>query len=183
MELYDAMSTLRAVRRLRSDPIPDEVINRVFTAATWTPSGGNQQGWRIVAVRDATARTALQELYRPLWDNYVRQAEQRLQGMPIETIEKTRKALAAGTYLSQHLHEVPIVAVFCFNSDYMSITDTGLDRPSVVGGGTAAKELLGIPDNWHTCAHIPIGYPVGTGHGPISRNAVEQMVSWDRFEQ
>mgnify|MGYP001822015149 FL=1 len=213
MELYDAMSTLRAVRRLRPDPIPEETLNRVFTAATWAPSGGNQQGWRIVAVSDATSRTALQELYRPLWDNYVLQAEQRLQGMPTDVIEKTRKALAAGTYLSQHLHEVPVIAVFCFNPEYMSVTDAGLDRPSVVGGGsvypavqnlllacrneglgcvlttllcleeTAVKELLDIPANWHTCAHIPIGYPVGTGHGPISRNAVEQMVSWDRFEQ
>ena len=34
MELYDAMSTLRAVRRLRPDPIPEEVLDRVFTAAT-----------------------------------------------------------------------------------------------------------------------------------------------------
>jgi nitroreductase len=213
MELYDAMSTLRAVRRLKPDPIPEETLIRVFTAATWAPSGGNQQGWRIVAVSDATSRTALQELYRPLWDNYVQLAEQRLQGMPTDVIEKTRKALAAGTYLSQHLHEVPVIAVFCFNPEYMSITDAGLDRPSVVGGGSvypavqnlllacrneglgcvlttllcieeaAVKELLQIPDNWHTCAHIPIGYPVGSGHGPISRNSMDQMVSWDRFEQ
>ena len=41
MDLYDAMSTLRAVRRLRPDPIDDEVIERVLTAATWAPTGGN----------------------------------------------------------------------------------------------------------------------------------------------
>ena len=48
MELYDAMSTLRAVRRLRPDPIEDDVLERVLRAATWAPTGGNHQGWRIV---------------------------------------------------------------------------------------------------------------------------------------
>ena len=46
--LYEAMSTLRAVRRLREDPIPDEVLHRILQAATWAPSGGNLQPWRIV---------------------------------------------------------------------------------------------------------------------------------------
>ena len=37
MELYDAMSTLRAVRRIKPDPIPEHVLDRVLTAATWAP--------------------------------------------------------------------------------------------------------------------------------------------------
>ena len=45
MQLYDAMSTLRAVRRLRPDPIPDEVVDRVLQAACWAPTGGNTQPW------------------------------------------------------------------------------------------------------------------------------------------
>ena len=32
--LYEAMRTLRAVRRLRTDPIPDDVLHRVLEAAT-----------------------------------------------------------------------------------------------------------------------------------------------------
>jgi nitroreductase len=50
--IYEAMRTLRAVRRLRSDPVPDEVLNRVLEAATWAPTGGNRQPWRIVVVKD-----------------------------------------------------------------------------------------------------------------------------------
>ena len=46
-ELYAAMSTLRAVRRLREDPIPDDVLQRILQAAAWAPSGGNVQPWRI----------------------------------------------------------------------------------------------------------------------------------------
>ena len=49
IDLYDAMSTLRAVRRLRPDPIPDDVLERVLQAACWAPTGGNQQPWKVVA--------------------------------------------------------------------------------------------------------------------------------------
>ena len=211
MELYDAMSTLRAVRRIRPDPVPDEVLERVFRAATWAPSGGNHQGWRIVAVRDPAKKQALEDLYRPHWEGYVPGYEAHMADMPEPARSSSERALAAGTYLATHLHEAPVVAVFCFNPGRMTITDQDLDRPSVVGGGSvypavqnlllacrneglgcvlttllcreegAVKKLLDIPEDWFTCAHVPIGYPVGGGHGPISRKPVADMVFWDRF--
>ena len=36
--LYEAMRTLRAVRRLRPDPIPADMLHRVLEAATWVDS-------------------------------------------------------------------------------------------------------------------------------------------------
>ena len=42
-DIYQMMSTLRAVRRLRPDPIPDDVLDRVLQAAAWAPTGGNMQ--------------------------------------------------------------------------------------------------------------------------------------------
>jgi hypothetical protein len=46
--LYEAMRTLRAVRRLRPDPVPNDVLHRVLEAATWAPTGGNRQPWRVI---------------------------------------------------------------------------------------------------------------------------------------
>ena len=71
MDLYDAMSTLRAVRRLRPDPIAEDVLQRIFSAATWAPTGGNTQPWRMIAVTDPDKKQALQDLYKPHWDAYV----------------------------------------------------------------------------------------------------------------
>ena len=31
------------------------------------------------------------------------------------------------------------------------------------------KALLGVPDGWATVGMVPIGYPLLTGHGPITR--------------
>ena len=71
MDLYDAMSTLRAVRRLKPDPIPDDVLQRVLQAAAWAPTGGNAQPWRVVVVRDAAKQAKIQEWYLEEWDRYV----------------------------------------------------------------------------------------------------------------
>ena len=52
VDLYEAMSSLRAVRRLKPDPIPDDVLQRVLQAAAWAPTGGNAQPFRTVVVKD-----------------------------------------------------------------------------------------------------------------------------------
>ena len=212
MELYDAMSTLRAVRRLRPDPIPEEVLDRVLTAATWAPTGGNVQPWRIITVRDAAKKQALEDLYRPRWQAYVPGYRERTASMPPQQQAKSERTLAAGDYLSEHMHEAPVIAVFCYNPYIMAITDEDQPRPSVVGGGSVypsvqnlllacrneglgcvlttplcmdepgVKALLEMPDDWYTCAHVPIGYPVGGGHGHIARRPKEKMIFEDRWE-
>ncbi|NCF77238.1 MAG: oxidoreductase [Proteobacteria bacterium] len=211
MDLYEAMSTLRAVRRLRPDPIDDAIIERVLTAATWAPTGGNTQPWRIVALTDADKKQALQDLYKPHWDSYLPGYEARLSHMPEDARASSIKAMDAGNYLAAHMHEAPLIAVFCFNPKLMTITDSELDRPSVVGGGSvypavqnfllacrneglgcvlttllcyeeaAVKELLGMPEDWYPCAHIPVGYPVLGGHGSIRRRALDQMVRYNQW--
>lgn len=207
MELYDAMSTLRAVRRLKSDPIDPAIVDRLLTAATWAPSGGNVQPWRIVAVEEAAKKQAMQSLYKPLWDNYTVHYRERMETMPADEKATSARALQAGDYLANHIGDVPLIAVFCFNPKIMTITDIEQPRTSVVGGGSvypavqnfllaarteglgcvlttllcfeepAVKQLLELPDDWYTAAHVPVGYSVGGGHGPLRRKPINQMVS------
>ena len=211
MELYDAMSTLRAVRKLRPDPIDEAVLERVLTAATWAPTGGNHQAWRIIAVQDPAKKQALADLYKPHWMNYVPAYEAALDGAPAEVAEKSKRTLNAGTYLAEHLHEVPVICVFCFSMHGITVTDAELNRQSVVGGGSiypavqnlllaarneglgcvlttllcveepAVKEVLNLPDDWYTAAAVPLGYPVGGGHGPITRKPIDKMVFRDGY--
>ena len=212
MELYDAMSTLRAVRRLRSDPIPDEVMHRVLQAAAWAPTGGNVQPFRIVAVSDAAKLEKLAAWYTDEWQRYTAPRREALPSMPDEARDSTDRMLRAGDYLASHMAGVPYLLVFCFNPENMAITDADLGRPSVVGGGSVytavenvllacraeglgcvlttllcyrepeVKALLDIPDDWGTCAHIPVGYPVLRGHGPISRRGIEKLVFRDTWQ-
>jgi len=211
MDLYEAMSTLRAVRRLRPDPIPEAVLERILTASTWAPTGGNHQSWRVIAVQNANAKQQLEDLYRPRWEAYIPAYRELMLEMPTAQAESSRKALDAGTYLANHMHEAPVICVFCFNLEGITVTDAGLDRQSVVGGGSIypavqnlllaarneglgcvlttllcmdepiVKDILGLPDDWHTAAFVPLGYPVLGGHGPIGRKPLEKMVYRDLF--
>ncbi len=211
LSLREAMSTLRAVRKLKPDPIPDAVLRRVVEAAAWAPTGGNAQPWRVVLVRDPELRRGLAELYREPWARYAAMSRKAIAALPAERREATERTLLAGDHLAAHFHECPVIAVFCFNPANMAITDAGLDRPSVVGGGSVypsvqnfllaaraeglgcvlttllcqreaqVKALLGIPPEWGTCAAVPLGYPLRRGHGPISRRPVEKLAFADRW--
>jgi len=204
--VYEAMSTLRAVRRLKPDPIPTDVLGRVLQAAAWAPTGGNAQPWRIVLATDPKPKAALGALYAESWKTFAKGYAARFATLPEADRAREMRTLAAGDYLAEHFHEAPAIAVFCFNPKLMAITDEKLDRVSVVGGGSIytavqnlmlacraeglgcvlttllciheekVREILAIPQPWGTAAAIPMGYPIARGHGPIRRRAAQQLV-------
>jgi nitroreductase len=211
LPLYEVMSTERAVRRLREDPIPDDVLERILQAGAWAPSGGNTQPWRVIVVREGGRKQQIAKLYQAQWALFGAKYRQGLAHMAGEALAKQERILAAGDYLADHFAAVPALLVYCFNPKLMAITDSGLDRPSVVGGGSvypaiqntmlacvseglgctlttllcleesAIKDILAIPEDWYTCAAVPIGYPKGKGHGPITRRPVEEQCFADSF--
>lgn len=209
IELYEAMSTLRAVRRLRPDPVPEDVLHRVLEAATWAPTGANIQPWRAIVVEDAGRKGDLGAMYAEQWARYATGHRAALADQADEVRESAERMLAAGDHLARHFGETPVVVVFCFHPGLMTITDAGLDRVSVVGGASiypavenlllacraeglgcvlttllcavepAVRELLAIPEPWATAAAVPIGYPRLGGHGPITRRSVEKLAFRD----
>src|SRR5919199_312673 len=66
--LFEAMYTARAMRRLKPDPVPEELITRVLDAAIRAPSGGNAQNWIFIVVRDPEQRRRLGAVYRKASD-------------------------------------------------------------------------------------------------------------------
>jgi len=208
---YEAMRTLRAVRRLRPDPIPEDVLHRVLEAATWAPTGGNRQPWRVIVVKEHGRKQRLGTLYADRWTAFAKMYRARLADLPEATREKTVRMLGAGDYLGEHFAEAPVILVFCFNPKEMAITDAKLERVSVVGGASVytavenlllacraeglgcvlttllcecepqVREILAIPQPWGTAAAIPIGYPIHRGHGPISRRPVEELAFIDTW--
>ena len=209
--LYEAMRTLRAVRRLRTDPIPDDVIHRVLEAATWAPTGGNRQPWRIIVVKDPARKEKLGALYVKIWETFSKQYSAGLAKLPEDQRGKFERMMRAGDHLARNYHEAPVIFIFCFNPEEMAITDEKLERISVVGGGSVypsvenlllacraeglgctlttllcayepeVREVLNIPEPWGTAAAIPVGYPVMRGHGPISRRPVEELAFADSW--
>ena len=108
MELYEAMGSQRAVRRLRADPIAEAVIARVLTAASWAPTGGNVQPFRMITVQDRQKLSVLQGLYAQEWTRYTQDMRAEGSALPLAR----QKMLRAGDYLAAHLDQVPLMVVF-----------------------------------------------------------------------
>jgi nitroreductase len=51
--VYEAVTSRRAVRAFTGRPIPKEVLERVLSAAAWSPSGSNLQPWHAYVVTGA----------------------------------------------------------------------------------------------------------------------------------
>jgi nitroreductase len=51
-DLFEIMQTMRAMRRLKPDPVPDELIKKILQAGTCAPNGGNTQRWRFLTIKD-----------------------------------------------------------------------------------------------------------------------------------
>ena len=207
---YEFLRTQRAVRRLRPDPIPDEVLARILDATRHAPSGGNRQGWRMVLVTDSAKKARLGELYTPMWEAYCKQYA-NTDGMSPDAAASLKRTLDSGSYMAAHMGEYPLIAVVCFNPKHLAVTDSGQDRVSVVGGGSIypavqnfmlacrveglgcvlttllcahepeVKALLSIPEDWYTAAAIPVGYPVGKGYGPVNRLPAEELFYFDSW--
>src|SRR2546423_11250998 len=116
MGIYKTMRTLRAVRKLRPDPIADDVLRRVLEAASWARTGGNRQPWRIIAVKERAKKQRLGELYTRSWSNYVKNYRTAIPaGAPEAERKRMERTLAAGDYMAAHFADTPVIAIFCFN--------------------------------------------------------------------
>jgi nitroreductase len=70
----DLVATLRstgAVRQFHPEPVADETLERLLEIARFAPNGGNRQAWRVIVVKDPSARAALRDLYVSTWYEYL----------------------------------------------------------------------------------------------------------------
>ena len=110
--LFEAMYSARALRRLKPDPVPDEIITQILDAAIRAPSAGNSQHWAFVVVRDPEVRRKLGLIYRKGSD--IAKAIYRARGRPSHmTDEQYRRMMASGAYLWEHIGDAPVLLVPC----------------------------------------------------------------------
>ena len=195
MELHEAMYSLRAMRRLKTDPVPEELIWKVLDAAIRAPSGGNRQPWNFIVVTDAEKKRKIGEWYLDGW--------QKMYGVAQGAMEAEgdqARVLRSADHLANHLAEAPVfiiptvrasgvAAVSGMGSSIFPAVQNLMLAARAEGLGTTlttlhkvheaeVKELLGVPEGVETMCLIPMGWPKGKfGQGP--RLPVEKVTYWD----
>ena len=70
-DLFEIIRTTRSMRRLKPDPVPNDVISKILEAGVCAPSGGNMQRWRFLVIRDPKVKETVGALYKRAWDDQV----------------------------------------------------------------------------------------------------------------
>jgi nitroreductase len=110
--ILEVMATMRAMRRLKPDPVPDELLEQLVEAATWAPSGGNVQAFSFVVVTDRDQMARLAELWRVVCDFYLASfATVTPDHMSRERYDRLKDAVR---FQRDHFHETPAVIVACY---------------------------------------------------------------------
>jgi nitroreductase len=101
MDVFEAMGTCRAIRRLKPDPVPAELIDKVLWAATRAPSPGNSQGWDFVVVDAAEPKVRIAGAIRAAMAD-------RVAAMP-RPDRSTRLMLDGTAHLLDTLAHAPVI--------------------------------------------------------------------------
>jgi len=140
MELYDVMRTTFAAREFTDDPLPDDVLWRIFDNARFAPSGGNRQGVHITVVRDPQDRRRLAELGSAAARRYFAQLQAgenpwnpvHPSGVPQDVIDHTEIPDA----FVAPIVKAPVVLVFSVDLSVVASVDQDLDRVGVASGAS-----------------------------------------------
>lgn len=186
--LFEAIYTLRSIRRLRPDPVPQEHIEKILEAATKAPSGGNRQPWNFLVIRDPATK-------RRIGDLYLEGAAAAGYGPRPGTTPRQQRT---------HFGDVPVLILVClrpqaavasspsslYGSIYPAVQNILLAARALGLGTTLTtlhqfrdkeiKELLGIPEEVETVALIPVGYPKGR-FGPTQRLPWREVTYYERW--
>ncbi len=207
LRIFEVIDTTRAMKRLKPDPVPLELIRKVLDAGTKAPSGVNTQPWEFMVVRDAETKKWVQERYL----HFSRERFGALVASLEETDTPHARMLRTVMHLAEHLHEVPVLLFVCGHRDWPAAVPVekrvgkapppyGSIYPCVqnillacraVGLGASLttihhmfeeelRERLGVPDEVSLVALLPIGFPQGR-FGPVTRKPARELTHFDRW--
>jgi len=201
-DLFEIIRTTRSMRRLKPDPVPNELVRKILEAGTCAPSGGNMQRWRFLVIRDAEIKRTVGAYYKRAWDEQVAPRYRSGEPAPGTNRERFLRLLDAAEHLAAHIHEAPVWIVPCLEGATPTRTSGSSIYPAVQNMLLAARALglgatlttlylsfekeveaaLGLPPNVHSYALLPVGYPLGR-FGPVRRVPLADVVFENRWGQ
>ncbi len=205
MSLREAMSTQRAIRRLKSDPVDLDLIRQCLELAVRAPTGGNEQNWEFIVITDPKVKRKLQRMYKLSFGAYAPIVRRQRHGD--EAMQKIFNTVEAQV---EHFDEVPVIVVAClrgsilrwmppfmpfvpssfYGSIYPAVQNFLLALRAIGLGASlttlplwsavASRRILRLPFSTVACCVIPIGWPEGH-YGPTTRKPVTEVSHLNRY--
>ena len=196
MDIYEALYTTRAMRRMKPDPIPYDAQARILDAAIRAPHTDEQ--WRFILVDDPAVIAQLGPLYRQAG---ARMAEQY--GIDLAEVAKTDtpmgRAARSADYLARNFERVPLLLIGFSRTGGSGILPalwSAMLAARAEGIGSAMTTILaayhqaevgailGVPQDagWTMQAVIPMGYPKGRWGVAPRRQPVHEVAARNSWQ-
>jgi nitroreductase len=200
-DLFEIMRTTRSMRRLKPDPVPDELIRKILEAGACAANGGNTQTWRFMVIKDPEVKKRVAVWYKKAFDEVIGPRYHASAPPPGVTADRHKRQIGAVEYLTEHFHEAPVWIVACLMdganpgrgtgaSIYPAVQNMLLAIRALGLGSTLttrhllhekeAEAALGLPPGVHSYAILPVGYPMGK-FGPVARGSLADVVYQDKW--
>lgn len=201
-DVWTVMETASAVRRYRDEPVGDEVLDRCLRAASWAPSGANQQPWRFIVLRSERVRAVVTAGAHRTWEEL--QRFYRVSTPEGDENDAKSRVLRA---MAEHMRiggAAPGLVLFCVRpqAGAPDLQQGGSIFPAVQNFLLAARaqglgaaitlwhmsceaelrSMIRIPDDWSMAALVTVGWPRGS-HRVVRRRPLSEVAAVDGWEQ
>ncbi len=194
MDALTAMETARAIRYLKPDPVPDELLRRLVHTATRASSPGNSQNWEFVILRERSKKVRIAKAIR--------------EGSPTppdasQADPVTRRMIRGAMHLIDRFAEMPVIVFVCGRNAYppgaplqrfvwstvypaaqnLIVAARALGLGSAFTtlhefAGPTIRDTLAIPEDVLLGVTIPVGFP-DRPFGPVARKPIDDVLHWD----
>ncbi len=205
---FDLVSQIRAMRRLKPDPVPLATIRKVLEAGVQAPSGQNTQPWKFLLLHGADEK----EWFRSRYSHAIETRFGGFDRLKDDDMSPLARQMRAVKYQCDHMHEFPMILLVAGKRDWpfkvaeedrvgLAPPNYGAVYPCVqnillacraVGLGAALTTMhqvfedelhahFNIPDDYGVVVSMPIGWPMGN-FGPVTRKPAADKTffnTWD----
>jgi nitroreductase len=161
MDLMDVIKTRRSIRKYKSDPVPENVLNQILEAARFAPSSGNRQPWHFIVVKDPDIK---KELGISSWAS----------NAPVVIIG-CANATTIPTFYAVDL-------AIAFEHIVLAAANFGLGTCWIgrLDADETIKSILGIPEYMKVVAVTPLGYPAETPNLK-ERKPLSEIIHYEKY--
>jgi nitroreductase len=172
----------RAYRAFDEKKVPEDVVGRIMTAATYAPSCFNNQSWRFVV---ATSDNALNKVRDTLsgGNDWMKKA-------PVIAVVATKPEF--GCQLSDQREYAFFDCGLAVENMMLQAFGEGLYAHAIAGYDPfKVKEAFGIPEEFIIITLVGIGYPGDEGHlnekhkelehGPRNRKPESEVIAYNAW--
>jgi len=187
MDTLETIKNRRSIRKYKTDPVDDQVLEQILEAARLAPSWSNVQPCRYIVIRDAQTRALLADTIQAPPTLGFNPATNSIRIAPVTIVVLAVKG-QSGYFNGKTVTD---------KGDAWYMLDTGIAMENLVLAATAlglgtvhvglfdtarVQEILGIPDDYVVVEMTPLGYPEFQPN-PRPRKALSEIVYHEKFGQ